>query len=58
MTTTTTIAGTWHDRLLEPAHRADLLLAEMTVAEKCHQLTVTHAVVADQRGRLGRGRGR
>ena len=39
MTTTTTIAGTWHDRLLEPSHRADLLLAEMTVAEKCHQLT-------------------
>jgi beta-glucosidase-like glycosyl hydrolase len=35
----TTTAGTWHDQLLEPAHRADLLLAEMTTAEKCHQLT-------------------
>ena len=29
----TTTAGTWHDQLLEPAHRADLLLAEMTTAE-------------------------
>ena len=38
-TTTTTIAGTWHDPALDPADRADLLLAEMTTAEKCHQLT-------------------
>jgi beta-glucosidase len=36
---TTTAAGTWHDQQLEPARRAELLLAEMTTAEKCHQLT-------------------
>ena len=38
-TMTTTIKGTWRDQHLEPGHRAELLLAEMTTAEKCHQLT-------------------
>jgi hypothetical protein len=36
---TTTTTGTWHDEYLEPACRAELLQAEMTTAEKCHQLT-------------------
>jgi len=39
MTTTTTPTGTWRDQRLEPGHRANLLLAEMTTPEKCHQLT-------------------
>jgi hypothetical protein len=39
MTTTRTTTGSWHDPHLEPARRAELLLAEMTTAEKCHQLT-------------------
>ncbi|WSQ15174.1 glycoside hydrolase family 3 C-terminal domain-containing protein [Streptomyces sp. NBC_01231] len=37
MTSTTT--GTWRDERLAPDDRADLLLREMTTAEKCHQLT-------------------
>ena len=36
---TTTITRAWRDQHLEPGRRADLLLAEMTIAEKCHQLT-------------------
>jgi beta-glucosidase len=39
MSPTTTTTGSWHDKHLEPALRAELLLAEMTTAEKCHQLT-------------------
>lgn len=39
MSTTTTDAGTWRDEHLDPGWRADLLLREMTTAEKCHQLT-------------------
>jgi hypothetical protein len=35
----TTITGAWRDQHQEPGRRADLLLAEMTTAEKCHQLT-------------------
>ncbi|XVV10125.1 glycoside hydrolase family 3 N-terminal domain-containing protein [Actinoplanes sp. CA-131856] len=33
----------WQDERLEPGHRAELLLAEMTTAEKCHQLTARMA---------------
>jgi beta-glucosidase-like glycosyl hydrolase len=36
---TTTIADTWRDERLDPGHRAELLLREMTTAEKCHQIT-------------------
>jgi beta-glucosidase len=38
MTTTTTIAP-WMNEQLDPGHRAELLLAQLTIAEKCHQLT-------------------
>lgn len=34
-----TTTSTWHNARLDPDHRADLLLREMTTAEKCHQLT-------------------
>jgi beta-glucosidase-like glycosyl hydrolase len=43
MTGTNTAAGTWHDDRLDPGHRAELLLAEMTTLEKCHQLTARMA---------------
>ena len=36
---TSTTTGTWRDQNLEPARRAELLLANMTTAEKCHRLT-------------------
>jgi beta-glucosidase-like glycosyl hydrolase len=34
----TTMTETWRDARLDAARRTDLLLAEMTTAEKCHQL--------------------
>ncbi|BEP13982.1 glycoside hydrolase family 3 N-terminal domain-containing protein [Acidothermaceae bacterium B102] len=40
---TASTTGTWRDERLTPANRAELLLAEMTVAEKCHQLTARMA---------------
>jgi beta-glucosidase-like glycosyl hydrolase len=43
MSTTTTDTGTWRDERLDPGRRAELLLAEMTTAEKCHQLTARMA---------------
>ena len=38
-TATRDTTGTWRDVDLEPGRRAELLAAEMTIAEKCHQLT-------------------
>ncbi|OHV31071.1 beta-glucosidase [Parafrankia soli] len=37
------MSPTWRDEHLEAGHRAELLLAEMTTAEKCHQLTARMA---------------
>src|SRR5918995_1150666 len=34
-----TATSTLLNERLDPSHRADLLLAELTTAEKCHQLT-------------------
>jgi beta-glucosidase len=39
----TTTASTYRDEYLDPGHRAELLLAEMSIAEKCHQLTARMA---------------
>jgi beta-glucosidase len=39
MSMTTDATTTWRDARLEPGHRAELLMREMTTAEKCHQLT-------------------
>ena len=39
MNAPSTATGTWRDERLEPGRRAELLLREMTTAEKCHQLT-------------------
>ena len=38
MNTTTSVTGTRRDERLDAGHRAELLLREMTTAEKCHQL--------------------
>jgi hypothetical protein len=37
---TTTTTAPWMNEQLDPGHRAQLLLAQLTIAEKCHQLTV------------------
>jgi beta-glucosidase len=37
------MSPTWRDEHLGAGQRAELLLAEMTTAEKCHQLTARMA---------------